>query len=886
MSHTDQLSAALAGRYTIEREIGAGGMATVYAARDLKHDRRVALKVLKPELAAVLGVERFLAEIRVTANLQHPNLLPLFDSGEAGDGYDGAPVKPLFYVMPFVEGESLRALLERVKQLPVDQAVRFAVAIAEALDYAHRHGVVHRDLKPENILLHEGQPLVADFGIALAVTKAGGNRITQTGLSLGTPQYMSPEQATGDRDIDGRTDVYSLAAVFYEMLTGDPPHLGGTTQAVISKVLTEKPRSVRASRPAVSAHVDAAVLRALEKIPADRFATAHEFAEALQGRGVVLPFDVVAPAVVSEPPQARRADRARSVLPWALAAAFGVAAVAAWIVVRPQHVGQTFRFVLAIPESQRFEMLNGVPVVLAPDGRAILYGGAGGLQYRRLYYQRLDQLEAQPLPGTDNASTPFFSPDGKTVAFASGPELRSVAVAGGAPTVLASVGFVRSPTWAADSVIYAGTTAGLLRFGPGQRKAESLTQPDSTKGELSHGTPILGPDGKTIIYWVRAAPPIPDHLALLNLDTKTTRDIEGESSNPLGVLDGYLIFGRRDGTLYAVRYDPQKLRSLADAVPVVNGIAWRGAGGIAASLSRDGSLAYVRGGNATQLVVTDESGTKTVATSEARDFTDPSQPPAFSPDGRRVAVSVFESGVADPWLFDVSTSTLTRLTLEKGVAATPAWTPDGKRIAVIDRNQAHDLWWGPADGSRPLEKFVSLPEPGRSLAFSPDGMYAVVCAGQPADLWVVPLAGDHKPELLFHTPFNEIDPAISPDGKWIAYASDISGRLQIFLRPMPGPGNAFQVSAAAVSAQEPQWTRDGRLLFRSDDSLTIATLSKGPEPKILSQRRLFEIHAGYGVSPDGKRFALLRSSTGDYQVVVVVNWITELRAQLAAASTR
>src|SRR5512146_2484270 len=326
MSHTDQLSAALAGRYTIEREIGAGGMATVYAARDLKHGRRVALKVLKPELAAVLGVERFLAEIRVTANLQHPNLLPLFDSGEAGDPHDGAGIKPLFYVMPFVEGESLRALLEREKQLPLDHAVRLAVAIAEALDYAHRHGVVHRDLKPENILLHEGQPLVADFGIALAVTKAGGNRITQTGLSLGTPQYMSPEQATGDRDIDGRTDVYSLGAVLYEMLTGDPPHLGGTTQAVISKVLTERPRSIRASRPAVSAQVDAAVLRALEKIPADRFSTAHEFAAALQGRGVVLPSDVVGPAFLPETRTASRAAIVQSVLPWALAALFAVAA--------------------------------------------------------------------------------------------------------------------------------------------------------------------------------------------------------------------------------------------------------------------------------------------------------------------------------------------------------------------------------------------------------------------------------------------------------------------------------------------------------------------------------------------------------------------------------
>src|SRR3990170_750647 len=246
MDAVAQLNAALTGRYEVEREIGAGGMATVYLARDVRHDRRVALKVLRPELGAVLGVERFLAEIKVTANLQHPNLLALFDSGEA----EGL----LFYVMPYVEGESLRARLDREKQLPVDEALRIAGAVASALDYAHRHQVIHRDLKPENILLHEGQPLVADFGIALAVSNAGGNRITQTGLSLGTPQYMSPEQATGDRAIDGRTDIYSLAAVTYEMLVGDPPHIGSTAQAIMARVLTEKPRSVRTTRPTVPAH--------------------------------------------------------------------------------------------------------------------------------------------------------------------------------------------------------------------------------------------------------------------------------------------------------------------------------------------------------------------------------------------------------------------------------------------------------------------------------------------------------------------------------------------------------------------------------------------------------------------------------------------------------
>src|SRR3954466_15432878 len=271
----DQLRSALACRYDVERQIGAGGMATVYLARDLRHDRKVALKLLNPDLGALLGVERFLSEIRVTANLQHPNLLPLFDSGEA-DGH-------LFYVMPYVDGETLRARLEREKQLPIDEAIRISIAIANALDYAHSHGVIHRDLKPENILIQAGQPVIADFGIALAVSNAGGNRITQTGLSLGTPSYMSPEQATGDRVIDGRTDVYSLAAILYEMLTGDPPHRGHSSQSIIARVITEPVPSVRIARPNVPGHVADAIARGLEKVPADRWPTAGAFADALTG---------------------------------------------------------------------------------------------------------------------------------------------------------------------------------------------------------------------------------------------------------------------------------------------------------------------------------------------------------------------------------------------------------------------------------------------------------------------------------------------------------------------------------------------------------------------------------------------------------------------------
>ncbi|MFN2315917.1 MAG: protein kinase [Gemmatimonadales bacterium] len=273
----DRLASALADRYTLQRELGQGGMATVYLAEDLKHTRQVAIKVLRPELAAVIGAERFLAEIRTTANLQHPHILPLHDSGEA-DSF-------LFYVMPFIEGETVRDRLSREKQLPIVDAVRIATEVAAALDYAHRRGVIHRDIKPENILLHDGSALVADFGIALAASRAGETRMTETGMSLGTPHYMSPEQAMGEREITARSDVYALGAVTYEMLLGEPPFSGPTAQAIVSKVLTEKPPPMVARRDRIPPQVEDAVLTALEKLPADRWGSAKEFAEALAGHG-------------------------------------------------------------------------------------------------------------------------------------------------------------------------------------------------------------------------------------------------------------------------------------------------------------------------------------------------------------------------------------------------------------------------------------------------------------------------------------------------------------------------------------------------------------------------------------------------------------------------
>src|SRR5690242_12378309 len=292
------LTTALADRYRIQRELGQGGMATVYLAQDLKHDRPVAIKVLRPELAAVIGAGRFLREIKTIATLQHPHILGLIDSGEVNG--------TAYFVMPFVEGESLRDRLRREKQLPIADAVRVATEVASALDYAHRHGVIHRDIKPENVMLHDGSALVADFGIALAISSAGGSsRMTETGMSLGTPHYMSPEQAMGDREITPRSDVYALGAMTYEMLIGDPPFLGSTAQAIVAKVMTEKPAPLKRQRERIPDAVEDAVLTALEKLPADRFATAAEFAAGLRGDAPVVRRRA-GPSAATRPVQTRR----------------------------------------------------------------------------------------------------------------------------------------------------------------------------------------------------------------------------------------------------------------------------------------------------------------------------------------------------------------------------------------------------------------------------------------------------------------------------------------------------------------------------------------------------------------------------------------------------
>jgi serine/threonine-protein kinase len=417
-------------------------MATVYLAEDLKHDRKVALKVLRPELAAVLGAERFVQEIKTTANLQHPHILPLFDSGEA-DGF-------LYYVMPFIEGETLREKLNRETQLGIEEAVRITTEVADALDTAHRQNVIHRDMKPENILLHNGRPMVADFGIALAVSAAAGGRITETGLSLGTPHYMSPEQATAEKDLTNRSDIYSLGCVLYEMLTGEPPHTGGSAQAIIMKIVTEPAQPVAQIRKSVPSNVAAAVGKSLEKLAADRFESAATFAEALTNPAFTLPRTQAAVAGVPVRGMWNR-------LSAGLAVGMGLfllTTVWGWLRPQPEVPMPVSRYSVAIPEEEALFTGFGSRVAVSPDGSRVVYMGEGE-QISRLLVRDVDQLHATPLSGTGGAGHPFFSPDGSRVGFAVQGVWRAASLGGGPPITIADAGTGSlGGSWGSDGYLY------------------------------------------------------------------------------------------------------------------------------------------------------------------------------------------------------------------------------------------------------------------------------------------------------------------------------------------------------------------------------------------------------------------------------------------------
>jgi Tol biopolymer transport system component len=850
-----RLRGALADRYAIERELGAGGMATVYLARDLRHERAVAIKVLRPELAASLGAERFLREIKTTAQLTHPNILPLLDSGDAGG--------LLYYAMPFVEGESLRGRLKREKQLPVDDALRIAREVADALGYAHSHGVIHRDIKPENVLLESGHAVVADFGIARAVRAAGGERLTETGFTVGTPEYMSPEQAAGSEDVDGRSDVYSLGCVLYEMLSAETPYTGPTPVAILAKKLSEPLPRISVVRETVPPAVEAALAKALARIPADRFATAGEFAAALSGEGFV-------PAV------APRAGKGRRLLLVSAAAAVlvgaGVYALLRWMPGGARGsalVNASFTQLTTEPGVEWFPSLS-------PDGKWVVYGGdAGG--HRHIFLRGVGAQNPFDLtkdsPGDDDQ--PAFSPDGERIAFRSSREGGGIFVMGrtGEGVRRATHAGFR-PTWSPDGTQLAYASQNVEFFSPnsivGQQElwiADVTTGASHRVSTEDAALPSWSPHGYRIAYTKRLS--APRHQVRADVWTMTPRGQDPVAVTndlatdlyPAWSPDGrYLYFASDRGgsmNLWRVRIDeksgkvqgsPEPIttpttamaqislagdgRSIAySSVPVTQNIqtatldpvtatvigdpTWVTTGSVRWSSpdpSPDGqwvafySLDHPEG----HVYVARADGTelRQVTGDTALD-----RVPRWSPDGKWLAFFSNRGGIYQLWKIRSDASELTQLTDAQAGMVYPVWSPDGSRLAGLVADTTYIM-----DPNRPWAQQAAqeLPKPDAALSpyymnsWSPDGRW--ICGGiGPADRGILTYdLRAHRYERL--TDFGEW-PVWLPDSRHILF---VSGRGKAFYIVDRGTKQVKKIyTGGRDTLGPPRLSRDGRHIFYS-----------------------------------------------------------------------
>jgi eukaryotic-like serine/threonine-protein kinase len=890
-----RLQSALSDRYRLDREVGAGGMATVYLAEDVRHDRRVAVKVLRPELAAVIGAERFLAEIKLTANLQHPHILPLFDSGEA-DGY-------LFYVMPFVTGETLRDRMNHERQLPVAEALKITVEVASALDYAHRQGVVHRDIKPENILLHDGSAVVADFGIALAASKASGARMTETGMSLGTPHYMSPEQAMGEREITARSDVYALGAVLYEMLTGEPPFTGSTAQAVVARVLTESPRPLTTQRHTIPRHVEAAVLTALEKLPADRFTTATEFAEALQDKTYASTVSLPAAAGPAAPGRTAGGRRARLLVP-ALGAALAVAVGAAlWGWLRPPPTPLLSQFSLALRRNQTLQAplpTGGARIALSPDGRAMVYSGPadGG---NRLWVRLFDQLDATPIAGTENGSSPFFSPDGKRVGFIKEGTSVRIASLAGAPTVtLTDKANSTSGDWGDDGYIYFEVDSGVARMRAtgGEIEPVYVIKPD--KKEIATEWVHVLPGGAGVLFRLRHVGQGPGDFEIMAAPVP-----RGEAHSLVrGVYalyspTGHVLVVTADGKLIAIPFDAKKLELTGAPIALLEGVGVRNGGfNVDLSLAGNGTLAYSTGGtlgSRRAVWVSREGGVS--PTDAGWDPQGVIETASLSPDGKAVAVGLSREGRRDIWVKQLPEGPFSRITFGDTSSVRPGWSSDGREVLYVNDRSGSGV--GPAyahraDGTGVARLLFASPtlDIGQIVA-SRDGRWLVLRTAPPGagSTDIVGLqAGDTTLVPLVATPAAEVYPSLSPDGRWLAYTSNESGAPEIYVRPFPETATAkWQVSTAG--GREPAWAGSGRELFylNGRNEMVVAEVQTGTTFSVGKQRALFPASdfarpgpvPSFSISPDDKRFLMVREGEASQQseLIVAENWLQALRGK-------
>jgi eukaryotic-like serine/threonine-protein kinase len=871
-----RLVAALAERYRLERELGQGGMATVYLAADLKHDRQVAIKVLKPELAAVLGAERFVQEIKTTAALQHPHILPLFDSGSA-DGF-------LYYVMPYVEGETLRSKLDREKQLGVDEAVKVTTEVADALDYAHRHGVIHRDIKPENILLHDGRPMVADFGIALAVSAAAGGRMTETGLSLGTPHYMSPEQATAEKEITARSDVYSLASVLYEMLAGQPPHLGGSAQQIIMKIIAEPVPVVTSLRKSVPPNVAAALAQALEKVPADRFESAKAFAEALRNPG----FTVAGTMLMEGPAAARRRSRANYALAGVTLAAL---AIAAWGWMRPAAkaaMQDSWRVPLQLPDSVGISEYAWPS--LSSDGTTL----AIVLADHQVWLFRADGTAPAPVAGSNGSYAVSIAPDGKRLALVGNGKIQVVPIAGGTPTTISdSSQFIDPPGWFDDHTLVFANLSGLMKVSTsGGPLTHLAAAPDG--GALLHAAPL--PGGRGVVFSVQPGDFLDasqSRIAVVGPDGGKVTDLMpglwAAYAEP-----GHLIVTQANGSIVAVPFDLRSLRTTEEAVPIVTGLPKFGlnssSGGFA--VAPTGRIFYLTGEafNRTDLVRVRRDGTtQSIDTSRSGDFGNV----AVSPDGRWAAASVTTDRVDELRLRDLTSGARVRIAVPGVWLRDPVILRDSRTLTFLGIGlKRSGLYRASVDGTIAPDSIFTTNQDSWPMwpATSTDGDAIIYTLRSPGHLalFAHSLAHPETPDqALSDEKHREWEGVPSPDGRWLAYLSDESGRTELMVRPAElARAERWQVPRTTSGAPDsPRWSRDSReLVYRSGSEIVAARVAPGAAFAITGQHVLFsaaDYVPAFDIFPNGDLLMVRQrpASEASQQLMMIDRWQSGLKAR-------
>ena len=883
-----RLNVALKGRYRVERELGEGGMATVYLADDLKHERKVALKVLKPELAAVVGAERFLAEIKVTANLQHPNILPLHDSGET-EGF-------LFYVMPYVEGDTLKDRLDREHQLPVDDAVHIATDMAEALDYAHRQGVIHRDIKPANVLLLEGKPVISDFGIALAVGAAGGGRLTETGLSLGTPHYMSPEQAMGDQNVGPQTDTYALGCVLYEMLVGEPPFTGPNAHAVLGQIITSEAVSATEKRASIPSNVDAAIRKALEKLPADRFTSAQDFVGALGDEhfryGELVTAGVGAGAGVW--------NRLTMTFAGLFALTLG------WSLLRPEvRTTPEFPVTRSSIDLGDLSLRYLGEVSVSRDGSRFAVVGVNPPN-GNLYWRNADEEHFRIIPGTESANYASFSPDGQSLVFGlqGGRALQRVAISGGAPQRVATIPSGPSTAgvhWGDDDNIVFTVSGGrgLYRVPATGGDYEILLEPSTLVRN-----PRLLPGGQAVIF----TDPVSLSTHLLDVQTDSVRVLRAGAIDAVYVATGHLLYSDVSGTLWAIAFDPIDGEVLGEAVRMFDGLTKPEDHFARFSISQNGTVVYgagvpnVAGARGEQrLLIMDLEGIENPLLLPPRGIGSVK----WSPDRESVVYNSAQSGEPEThiYTYNVELGITPRQVTFEGRNVRPVFSPDGTRVTFASTREGtdgFDLFVKTFEDGAPARSIIALAGNQYPTQWPSDTLI-VFESGDPSNLWMLDVSDPDNPREEEYLPSEAdlYDIVVSRDGAFAAYGSNESGVDEVYIRSFPEPGARTPVSQGG--GQFPIWSPDGNTVFYwtlpqpggGQATFMAARMQREPMPVVLSTDSLFAGNYSQGnwdLHPDGDRLIVPHVVTQgtDLEVasreperfIVVTNWFEELRQRM------